>query len=206
MTRRGYAKNASTRQRAGEEDREKRQGNQGALRTKCAHEHGILVEPALHVNGSNPRLPPCGPAFLADPEITLLVAAPRNRESGARQVPEDDSGRARQRPLADDSGPPDSQVTLTLTAARQLALRMSPSLVAPTHRVQGARALIKDARRRPNPELEGTIENFGGSLGTRLAETTLVIRGLYLRSRSLKSLFSPKTAGALPTELTPAFL
>jgi len=69
----------------------------------------------------------------------------------------------------------DSPGALTLAAARRLALGASPGLAPPARRVESARALTLDAGRRSNPTLEGGVENIGGRLGSRFAETTIQI-------------------------------
>jgi cobalt-zinc-cadmium efflux system outer membrane protein len=52
---------------------------------------------------------------------------------------------------------------------------MHPALRGARHEVAAARALASDARRRPEPLLAGAYENFGGTLGTDVAEATLTL-------------------------------
>ena len=68
---------------------------------------------------------------------------------------------------------PTPKGSLTLDAARSLALRFSPTLTPDRWRVRSAEALIKDAGRRPNPSLSGGVENFGGGIGAQRLETTM---------------------------------
>jgi len=63
--------------------------------------------------------------------------------------------------------------SLTLDAARSLALRYSPALTPEGWRVRSAEALTRDAGRRPNPTLSSGVENFGAGLGNQRLETTV---------------------------------
>jgi cobalt-zinc-cadmium efflux system outer membrane protein len=59
----------------------------------------------------------------------------------------------------------------TLTLAGRYALRLRAAGL----RAEAARARVGDARRRPNPTLSATEENFGGQLGEGRREATLAI-------------------------------
>jgi outer membrane protein, heavy metal efflux system len=71
--------------------------------------------------------------------------------------------------IANLSGP------LTLDRALTLAARYELKLRAAGLHAQAAHARIADARRRPNPALSATEENFGGQLGASRREATLTI-------------------------------
>jgi outer membrane protein, heavy metal efflux system len=75
--------------------------------------------------------------------------------------------------------PPDTTAVvsgpLTLDRALTLAGRYELKLRAAGLRAEGAHARIADARRRPNPTLSATEENFGGQLGGGRREATLAI-------------------------------
>jgi len=62
---------------------------------------------------------------------------------------------------------------LTLARAESLAVERSPLFRASGWRVRAAQAVREDAGRRPNPSLQGSVENVGGSLGADQAEFTL---------------------------------
>jgi outer membrane protein, heavy metal efflux system len=64
---------------------------------------------------------------------------------------------------------------LTLDGALTLVGRYELRLRAAGLHAEAARARIADARRRPNPTLTATEENFGGQLGGGRREATLVI-------------------------------
>ena len=62
---------------------------------------------------------------------------------------------------------------LTLDAALDLARRGSQRLTTAGALIQSARGRVVDAGRRPNPSLAGSIENWGGSLGSGRTESTM---------------------------------
>ena len=64
---------------------------------------------------------------------------------------------------------------LTLDRALTLAGRYALRLRAAGLHAEAARVRIADARRRPNPTLSATEENFGGGLGGGHREATLAI-------------------------------
>lgn len=84
-------------------------------------------------------------------------------------------------PSPEEVAPPPADRPLTLTDALDAALTRSPRLGAPVHRAEEARALARQAARRPNPELEAEVENVAGTgafSGTDAAETSVGISQL----------------------------
>jgi len=77
------------------------------------------------------------------------------------------------------STPPDTLAVvsdpLTLDGALALVSRYELKLRAAGLRAEAAQARISDARRRPNPILSATEENFGGQIGGSHREATLSI-------------------------------
>ncbi len=69
--------------------------------------------------------------------------------------------------------PPRLQGPLTLDQALRLALRFNPGLVESAWHARGAGERVRDQSRPPNPTVDVTEENFGGSLGGDLSETTV---------------------------------
>lgn len=68
---------------------------------------------------------------------------------------------------------PSSAAVLTLAEAESLAIERSPRFRASGWRVRAAGAVREDAGRRPNPSLQGSVENIAGSLGSDAAEFTV---------------------------------
>lgn len=95
---------------------------------------------------------------------TLLVGDPAPRSHGA--------ARAAAPP---ESAPPRPTGPLTLVEALRLTATHQPLLAAAAARVRGAEARRLDAGRVLNPTLSLGVENFGGSLGPRRTETSLVV-------------------------------
>lgn len=69
----------------------------------------------------------------------------------------------------------ESTATLSLEEALRLTRAGHPALEAAGLTVDAARARARDAGRWPNPSLAAGVENFGGSLGSDRAETSLLI-------------------------------
>ncbi len=90
---------------------------------------------------------------------------------------------------------PTPKGSLTLVAARSLALRFSPSLTPDRWRVRSAEALTKDAGRRPNPTLSSGVENFGGGLGSQRVETTMQLGQAFELGSKARARRGTATAG-----------
>jgi len=75
--------------------------------------------------------------------------------------------------VATPQPPPTVPGVLTLDEALRLAAHFNPGLAETAWRVEAAANHVRDVSRMINPTLEGTVENFGGGVGTGRMETTI---------------------------------
>src|SRR6185369_17149067 len=68
---------------------------------------------------------------------------------------------------------PEVRGGLSLDQALRLALRFNPTLAESAWHVRAAAQHARDESRPPNPTVDVTAENFGGSLGQDITETTV---------------------------------